>query len=91
MNRKVLDKQARRARFVAHRPRARVSGGNPRKRSGKTPPGPSWCCANLRALRGFETMHRYGHARFFLPLAGTVGPALAPVGLTRNAGGADPC
>jgi hypothetical protein len=91
MNRKVLDNQARRARLMAHRLHARVSGGNPRKRSGKTPLGPTWCCANLRALRGFKTMHRYAHAPFFLSLAGTLGPALVPLSLTRNSGGTAPC
>jgi hypothetical protein len=91
MNRKVRDKHAQHARLVARGPRARVRGGNPRRRSGKTPRGPRWGCANLRALRGFETMYRYAHARVFYCLAGTLGAALVPVSLTRDAGGAASC
>jgi hypothetical protein len=40
-----------------------VSGGNPRKKSGKTPPAPGSGCGNLRPLGGFKTMYRSAHAR----------------------------
>jgi hypothetical protein len=69
MNRKVPDKQEKYARRLVASlglPRARVSGGNPLKRSGKTPRGPGRGCDNLGPLRGFKTMHRFAYARVLL-------------------------